>query len=476
MNNAAVKKACGARAKKGNYGVQSMDIPQMRSFILEHGTKEAAGAVIRKSVMSRGELCALFHSFRRGREEIAKGVGMQGLRLTPSPVHRVSPVRTGGSPPKRRNKTPPKRRVPKPKSRTPSPEKVAFNKLSPGKMLNALLSNVAHSPKKAHNRHAHLIGRREHMYGPIVLGGRPPKRYSPTGNNNRLSQGSTGSNRSHGGNYGNESNRNNNFTKGMNFQNLRAKLNKAIKEVSPTRFNTRNMFPIRPLGRKAKLVVNPVVKQRMKTVLRQLMEKTRGRVAAAMAVPLAKRKKQTFMIVPHAPSIMDRIGTKAVISNMALRQAEKERWNKFAKIVKPNMTRAQKSSLANKLLHDTIRTVMGRNNSNSNNNSGSIPKARSKAVSGVKELLSKKLRAMERRKPPQVNIAKMFAKSIVSGRQVESAVRRLPTKEDRETLKKLKKQYEQMANNTQRVKNQGVVRRSPPKTKKLSSKAMGSLR
>ena len=81
--------SCGKVASRTpGLGAQSMKVDEMKKFIVSHGTEEAKRALKAiKGAPSRDELCGIFHTFKAGRDEIRKGVGMHKLR-SPS----VSPI------------------------------------------------------------------------------------------------------------------------------------------------------------------------------------------------------------------------------------------------------------------------------------------------------------------------------------------------------------------------------------------------
>ena len=163
--------SCGARVRKGNYGAQSMDMEQMRKFILQHGTREAIGALeaIGTKKASRGQLCYIFTTFAAGRHQISLGVGQGNKKAPKKAAAKATPAKKAASRPRSASRS---------VSRSSSRSMNSRNSVQ--RMLNRFASNerrarnvpVARSP----NIPKGFVRRREHAFGPYVLGRRPNMR------------------------------------------------------------------------------------------------------------------------------------------------------------------------------------------------------------------------------------------------------------------------------------------------------------
>jgi hypothetical protein len=400
--------ACGKAAKRTKgFGAQSMTTKDMEKFIKEHGTDGAKNALKSvKGVPSRGDLCVIFHSFRAGRAEIAKGEGVRNFRLTPSPNRRrVAAARSMSSL----------------SSPNLSPKKlldvVAFMK---GKEKRNLKRVLQAFPRK--NRLGYLKLKRESTYGPRMLTGRP-------GHARNFSNHSNG-NRNNGRNYSND----NYFGKGNvhfvrgGLNNKRNTVPENKKKEKVSRFNMTAAF----LGQKVK------AGERLKRM--PAFSSSSGSPKRRSPRPLkmqvfprtGKLERKLTRSVPF-----HRAGSRAGMVSIHLRNADRARWNKFNKVVRASMTNAERSKLANKILQDSIRKAMG---SNSNSNAAS-PTARRKM--NVKARLMKKLK--KRRVVPKTNLAKMFSRTSVKANRAvsndEFGVRRASKKE----IEELRKHYAKTA-------------------------------
>jgi len=449
--------ACGKAAKRTKgFGAQSMTNVEMKKFIQEHGSEKAKFALKSISgVASRGQMCAIFHMFRRGREEIAKGEGQGRLRLTPSPNRRRSPSSSSGS-----SSSSPNMNIKK------TLNIYAFSEGRKKRQLKSVLR--AFRPR----RNTHLIKKREHGFGPKVLMARPQRRRSSSSSSNRnvnkhYSSGGSRSNRSYASNYGG-SNVGNNIMKFANYQNLRAKRNKkVIKAKAPSRFSRRNMFERVKAGTKRRPRTPSSSSSSNNGKRRPLVKKT----YPMMVVPSVHRGLGSIPTRAGVP--YHRTGTQSPETKRKINEAHAERMRKYATLVRPGMTAAKKSALSNKLLQKAIRNVMG----NSNSNANVSPTKRAK---NVKARIMKKLRAMERRKLPKVNLAKAFAGGIMSGRQQVNALEaRRPTKNERTALNNLRKKYAAMMGgnkSSSSSSNSNSNRRSPPKAVAAKKKATGAMK
>ena len=456
--------ACGKAAKRTKgYGAQSMTNPEIHRFITMEGSQAARQALrdLGSKPASRGQLCVILHSFRRGREEIAKGEGQGGLRIN-SPVRRRSPSRS-------------------PVSSSSSPEMnmkkllnvVAFSEGLKKRRIKRILT--AMRPKK----NAHLMKKREHMFGPVILMGRPQQRVSSSSSNfnimNRAVSNKSNGSRSGGSlsgrslsgsgsrsNWGNYSVSNENKFNTSHYMHLNSKFNKVPskkgKKKATSRFSTREMFPIVKPSQKVKTVRSRLVKKKKYPLM------VVPRVAGGMMGSIPTR--------PGVPFHMT--GSQSSATKLKIAKAHNERMRQYAKLMKPNMSKTQKAALSNRLMQRAIKNVMG----NSSNNES--PNRRREK--NVKARIMKKL--AKKNKPPQVNIAKRFARGITSAhQQINEIVARRQTKEERNELKKLMATYaEKMkkvsSNSSSSSSSVSPVRTvvSKPKKSATTSGALKSIR
>ena len=428
--------ACGKKAKstKG-FGVQSMSVAEMKQFIKEKGTDGAKAALKAvKGVPSRGDLCVIFHSFRAGRAEIAKGEGVMNFRLTPSPNRaRVrAALRSMSSPNMSPNKT---LRV------------FAFmegkKKRNLGRVLRAF-------PRK--NKLNYLKTKREYPYGPMVLTQKRDRRLvapsipeAPANSNSNSNYSKNYFNKKNvsNSNYStnnNQSNRNggNNYIGKGNVHFVHGGFNKnkrVVKKKEVSRFNI--MLPA---------FLAQKVKAGNKLVRMPALPGSNSPKRLRSPPPL---KMQVF---PRTGKLMRKPtrsvpGTKARFSNVQLKNAARERAVNYRKSVNKDMSPAQKSMLANRLFQASIKKVMGSSNSNES--------PTMKRVKNVKLRLMQKLKRMERRKLPKTNLAKMFARtSIKANRAVDNQEYGFP-RTSAKNIKELRERYATMmtAANLIQIKN-----------------------
>jgi len=462
--------ACGKAAKRTKgFGAQSMTNPELFKFIMFEGTHAAAQALrdLGSKPASRGQMCVILHSFRKGRELIAQGEGQGGLRIN-SPVRRRSPSRSP---------------VRSSSSSNSSPEMnnkkllnvVAFTAGLKKRRIKRILT--AMRPKK----NAHLMKKREHMFGPVILMGRPQQRASSSSSNfnvrnravsnksNGSRSGSGSGSRSKGGsgsgsgsrsNWGNYSVSNENKFNTSHYMHLNSKFNKVPskkgKKKATSRFSTREMFPIMKPSQKVKRVRARMVKKKYPLMVVP-------RVAGGMMGSIPTR--------PGVPFHM--AGSRSPATKLKIAKAHNERMRQYAKLMKPNMSKTEKAALSNRLMQRAIKNVMG------SNSEGESPNK--KRAKNVKVRIMKKL-AMKR-KLPQVDIAKAFAKGITSAlQQVNAVTAQRQTKEERNALKKLMARYADKMkkvsnNNSSSSSSSGSpVRAVAAKPKKSASGALKSIR
>ena len=417
--------ACGKKAKSNKgFGVQSMSVAEMKQFINDKGTNGAKAALKAvKGVPSRGDLCVIFHSFRAGRTEIAKGEGVMNFRLTPSPNRarvRVA-LRSMSSPNMSPNKT---LRV------------FAFmegkKKRNLGRVLRAF-------PRK--NKLNYLKLKREYPYGPMVL--TQKRGQAQFANNGNVSNRNNMSNRN-GGNYSN----NNYFGKGNvhfargGFNNKRnVVVNKKAKAVS--RFNMRAAFLAQKVKAGGKLVRMPALSSSSSGSRSPKRLRSPPPLKMQMFPRTGKLMRKPTRSVPYHQEI----GTKARFSNLQLKNAARVSAVNYRKSVNKDMSPAQKSMLANRLFQASIKKVMGSSNSNES--------PTMKRVKNVKLRLMQKLKRMERRKLPKTNLAKMFARtSIKANRAVDNQEYGFP-RTSAKNIKELRERYATMmtAANLIQIKN-----------------------
>lgn len=458
--------ACGKAAKRSKgYGAQSMTNPEIHKFITMEGSQAARQALrnLGSKPASRGQLCVILHSFRRGREEIAKGEGQGGLRIN-SPVRRRSPSRS-----------------PVRSSGSSSPEMnmkkllnvVAFSEGLKKRRIKRILT--AMRPKK----NAHLMKKREHMFGPVILMGRPPQRASSSSSNfnirnrtvsnksNGSRSGSRSGSLSKGGsgsgsrsNWGNYSVSNENKFNTSHYMHLNSKFNKVPskkgkKKKATSRFSTREMFPIVKPSQKVKRVRARMVKKKYPLMVVP-------RVAGGMMGSIPTR--------PGVPFHM--AGSRSPATKLKIAKAHNERMRQYAKLMKPNMSKTEKAALSNRLMQRAIKNVMGNSSNNESPNK--------KRAKNVKARIMKKL--ARKRKLPQVDIAKAFSKGITSAlQQVNAVTAQRQTKEERNALKKLMAKYadkmKKVSSNSSSSSSSGSpVRAVASKPKKSVGGALKSIR
>jgi hypothetical protein len=359
--------ACGGRKRKGNYGAQSMDREEMGDFILKHGTKDAIAELKRIGVKkaSRGQLCVIFHMFAAGLHQISMGVNNKGKVKSPERV--ASPKRK-------------------------SPERV--------------VSPKRNAPRRARPNN-NWVYRREHMFGPMVLGRRPPRRarslnrnnrgvqnnrgvnvnyllnnmYARRNNNARSNYGNNNNGRSNGGGSNYRSNNNagsQRMVQGANYINFGAlrKNNKKVNAVEPTRLNPAMKYlsqiaELKPRGPRLIFSKHPRFKKANQSVhLENLgfegLNFDPVTNEAVVQKPRFEKPVYPMMVIPHTQGFLrvptrpwNRGGTKARSSNSQLAQANKFR-NKMLQVrlsQGPRMSPKKQATLANVLLNLGLRNA-----------------------------------------------------------------------------------------------------------------------
>lgn len=389
--------SCGKAPKRTpGYGVQSMTAPVMKKFIEAHGTEKAKAAL--KAIKGnplRGDLCAIFHMFAAGREEIARGEGMRNYRFSPLSNAR-SPVRSPNAGPAPRSSS----------SRSSSSRSPKF---SPARLLKIaafmqgrnkrMLKRVLKAMPKRLN---YLKPRNEYMYGVKVLTGRPTR-----GGNQRYSNGNNGS-RGNNGSYNNNNyfgKKNVHFRRG-GFNNAR---NKVVKQAPAKRAKKKSKKFQFNIGEAERANYFKVMKPENKGVRyypknnsptssekRRMKPKVANRFVNFLAQTKNVRKG-VYNRVPTRPRVQAP-GTKAHASNARLNNAARASRNKFTKAVSPKMSPSQQAALANKLL---LKEIFGSNSPppprarvNFPQNAPPSPKKRGAKYSTK---LSKKLAGMARK-------------------------------------------------------------------------------
>ena len=358
--------SCGARVRKGNYGAQSMDMEQMRKFILQHGTREAVNALeaigIKKA--SRGQLCYIFTTFAAGRHQISLGVGQKNNKKKKAP--KKAPVKKAarsGSSSNSRN--------------------------SVQMMLNRFASNerrarnvpVARSP----NVPKGWMRRREHAFGPYVLGRRPNMRRA-----NNLAGPAMNYNNYELNNFFANNNRNN--LRGANYINYKnlGRKNKKVVVRAPTRFNAMKKNWLAQL-------VKPNMKQRFAKLparpsaaavnVRNLgfswsnsnsssnSRNNRPPSPKKASPPRVSAVKYSVMTIPHVQGFLrvptiafNRAGTKAATNANRLARAARYREVILANELKrrelqnrARLSIARRAVMANNLLRKALNTVVNEN-------------------------------------------------------------------------------------------------------------------
>jgi len=474
--------ACGKAPKRTKgFGAQSMTSKEMIQFIIDQGTLEAKKALADISgPVSRGQLCAIFHTFRKGREEIAKGDVPAGFRLTPSPNRAAAPK--AASP----KKTVSPRRIPvRPRGRIAAAamSKARSNNSSPNYSPNKLAKIIAFTKGGERRRllRAGLKGLRPKrggivrtVHGVKVYMKHPPRYANAVPVDVNYKSNSGGSNKSQMSNYGNGSaGSNGNRITFANYQNLRAKSNKVIKAKPGSRFAKQV---------KIRRVTN------IKTVVRPVK---RARAYSYLPVPSSGKYNKTAR-VPTRSRVYT--GSRAGVTQAQLKAANNARWKKYEQMIrnKPNLSPNKKSELANRLMQNAIKDVregkialpvmkrrnpttksvlasIGLGSASSSNGSVNRPTARR-----VKERIERKMRSMARRKLPQAPLAEEFERSMLKGPQGEKVSLR-KTSAERARMKELQNKLVKYASSNSN-RSSGSPVKSKPMAKKASASAMSSLR
>jgi hypothetical protein len=366
--------ACGKAAKRTKgFGAQSMTSKEMEKFIIEHGTdgaKKALKAI--KGPPSRGDLCVIFHTFRAGRAEIAKGEGVnqRNFRLTPSPNRaRVMKVLSSLSSP---NMSPNK-----------TLKVFAFMEGKKKRNLRRVLKSFPRRPMLGLNGKP-LKLKHEHVYGPRVYTGRRGHAREVSNKN-----ANSGSNRN-GGNYA--SGGSNNERVGVNnvhfvrggLNNKRNVVGNKPKAVS--RFNVTAAFLAQKVKAGERL-------SRLRVPSSSSSSRSSGSSSPFVPRPLKMIKfprtgKLERVSTRSKPYL--RPGTRAHVSILNISNADRQRWNDYKMFAPRKISPAQKSRLANSLL---LKNMLG---SSSNSNSSMSPKK--KRATNVKARIMQKLKRMSRKK------------------------------------------------------------------------------
>jgi hypothetical protein len=504
--------SCGKAPKRSKgFGAQSMTNPQMKEFIEKEGTPAALKALYDiQGPVSRGQLCVIFHMFRKGREEIAKGDVGAGFRLTPSPNRARA-----ASPPKRKKYSP--ESIPL-RARGRSSQVQATRRSgssSPNYSPNKLLKIFAFSKAQERRRllRAGLKGlkpkrpgyvRKEH--GLKVYVKHPPQYYKsdtvPSNlgyeSNHRNVAGrsnSERSNKSQASNYANSGNNSNRGFGATNFQNLRAKFNKEPKARAASRF-ARAM--------KSRAVKSFRIKKTKPIGVRQYKV---NRIRSLGYLPFPTSTSSLSRRVTQSRAQV--AGSRSQTSRAQLRAANNARWKEYERLIKnqPNLSPNSRSSLANKLMQKALANVktgkivpetrarpyaraimksIGLGSSSSSSSASGSPRRRSPkakiSTRRIQERIQRRMRSIARAKYPQVNIAKEFERGMLKGPQGEKVSMR-KTAEERERIKEFEKQLIKF--NSPKKKGQfssssspngSPKKNSPKKSAAASSSGMKSLR
>jgi len=506
--------ACGKAPKRTKgFGAQSMTSKDMIKFIIDEGTLEAKKALTDISgPVSRGQLCVIFHMFRKGREEIAKGDVPVGFRLTPSPNRAAapksaSPKRMVGArsvPIRARGRTA-AYNMSKPRSASSSPN------YSPNKLAKIIAFTKGSERRRLLS--AGLKGLRSKRHGVLrmVHGVKVYMKYPPRVNANvvpvdvnHVNNGAkSNSNKSQMSNYGYGSNggsNNGNRITFANYQNLRAKSNKVVKAAPSSRFAK-------------KVKVRKVTSKKFKTSARPVMKRSRAYSYLPTMVPIKNNKTAR---IPTQSRVYG--GSKASVSRAQLRAANSARWKKYDAMIKKmeaerkprsgssssnsNMSPNKKAALANRLFQEALKNVregkistqamkmrepstksvlaslgFSSSSSSAGSRNGSPTVVPKKATARrVKERLERKLRSMARYKVPRVNIAEEWERSMLKGPQGEKVSLR-KTSAERARMKEIANQLVKFASsNSNRSSSSASPVKAAPKAVKKSASGMKSLR
>jgi hypothetical protein len=506
--------SCGKAPKRTKgFGAQSMTNPQMKDFIEKEGTPAALKALYDiQGPVSRGQLCVIFHMFRKGREEIAKGDIGAGFRLTPSP-NRAKPA----SPPKRKKYSP--ESIPlraRGRSSQVQATRRSGSNSSPNYSPNKLLKIFAFSKAKERRRllKAGLKGlkpkrpgyvRKEHGLNVYVK--YPPQHYRSTTvpsdlgyeSNHRNVAGRSNSDRSNKSQVSNYYTSGNNSNRGFgatNFQNLRAKFNKEPKKARAASRFARAM--------KSRAVKSFKIRKTKPINVRQYKV---NRIRSLGYLPFPTSASSLTRRPTHTRQPV--AGSRSQTSRAQLRAANNARWKEYEKLIKnqPNLSPNSRASLANKLMQKALANVkegkivpatrarpyaraimksIGLGSSSSSSSASGSPRRRSPkakiSTRRIQERIQRRMRMIERRKYPQVNIAKEFERGMLKGPQGEKVSLR-KTAEERARAKEFEKQLIKF--NSPKKKGQfsssssgsaSPKKNSPKKSAAASSSGMKSLR
>ena len=507
--------ACGKAPKRTKgFGSQSMTSKEMIKFIIDEGTLEAKKALADISgPVSRGQLCVIFHMFRKGREEIAKGDVPAGFRLTPSPNRAAvpkaaSPKRMVGSmsvPIRARGRTA-SYSVSRPRSASSSPN------YSPNKMAKILAFTKGSERRRLlksglKGLRPKRIGIVKKVHGVNVYMKYPPKYANavPVDVEYKNNGAKSNSNKSQASNYGgsNSAGSNGNRITFVNYQNLRAKRNKVVKAAPSSRFAKK--MKVRKVGSR---------KFKKKSARPVMMKKARTQ----SYLQFASLKNNKTARIPTSSKMYG--GSMSSRSRAQIKAASDARWKKYDAMIRQmqaerkrrrgsgsssgssssnsNLSPNKKAALANRLFQEALANVnkgkialpvMKRrspinlaslglgSSSNSNASAGSrspkasLPRATARRV---QERLERKLRSMARRRAPKVNIANEWERSMLKGPQGEKVSLR-KTSAERALAKEFASKLVKFNSNSNKSSSSASPVKTAPKVKKSAS-GMKSLR
>jgi hypothetical protein len=382
MNKNQLDAVCGKKAlrRRSNVdqGVKYMSVDEMKKFIRDNGTADAKKKL--KTVMKRGELCEIFHSFKAGLDEIKKSFAS----------NETSPKKPAQA----------ARRV---MNNVNSGSNKAGNASPTESEIERKLNNFASSQERkkranknnAKNNHFGLIQKREYPYGVRVLT-RAPNRHVNNAPGRSGSNRSSGNNRNNfGGNWSSNNGRGQNvhFGKLMTKHNKgKGKVMKQVSKAQQTYLEQRVGKGNRPKTMR-ELVANARIAKRNSSSNSNAPSSLGSRSSGSSSGSSSPRKvamkkavrKPTFMAFPSVGGEVTRRkptrsvpyhlpGTRSHVSKNQLKFANEERWrrlrnnqqwlklNAMNKGVVGNKNKAaqianNKAMMANKVLQEIIKNI-----------------------------------------------------------------------------------------------------------------------
>ena len=510
--------SCGKVASRTpGLGAMSMKVDEMKKFIQSHGT-DAAKSALRaiKGAPSRDELCAIFHTFKAGRDEIRKGVGHWAVKSpnassssgsastssSASSRRSSSSSSSGGSSGARRalrgSLTAQRLRMLRMRRAFQSlkkPEPVfrgQYRKVMQGGVPILMLKSGMSKYKIPRPRtNARAIGR--------AISSASSSSSGSASSGSRRSRSSSGSSsRSQASNYGmNGSNRNSNSMRGgssgssassrgrinnnykiANFQNLRAKKGKYRTNNDP-RLAKMSRFSKGVKVRKVRAMASKTARRMSKTPYKMFK--------------LPKLKSALASIPTSAAHLA--LGSRAKVTRAQLRMADTLRWKMYENAMKnkkwPNNKNKEqafaeeRSNLANKLMNVAIKKVLAGNVSPPRARSpkgpmgprhfGSGYSANSNNNRNVKALIMKKF---SKRRPQKLDIVRHFESGMIRGVQpdIETTRNSKEVRAEKREMKAMREIFNKVMANQAKKNRGGKSSSSSPNSPKFHVTKSGAIK